>query len=118
MPIAALTWSKRWGKSPKIASESGRCGQFIGLLDIGNDIGSFPEGVGGDLLQGDGPVALAVARHADDVEFDTAFDLPSVRPWRRTIVGVIVGADMVNGSLSLRNGRRRDPSKRRSGIAR
>src|SRR5213075_1242298 len=66
---------KKLGKSSRNSPESGRHGQFVGLLDVGNDIGRFPQRIGLDRLQGDGPVALvalAAAGQADDLEFDTA----------------------------------------------
>src|ERR1700712_1685724 len=56
----------------EIPRKSGRSGEIIGLLDIGDDIGGFPERIGGDRAQADGPVAFAGAGHADDVEFDVA----------------------------------------------
>ena len=59
MPFRAVTRSKSWGNRPETA-QSSRRGQFVGLLDIGHDIGRLPQGVGGDRLQGDGPVSLAV----------------------------------------------------------
>src|SRR5712671_1748224 len=44
----------------------------LGILDVGDDFGGFPQRVGGDRPQADGPVSLAGAGHADDVEFHAA----------------------------------------------
>jgi len=63
---------KKQGKSSRNNPESGQRGQFVGLLNVGNDIGRLPQGIRLDRLQRDGPVVLAVAGHADDVEFDAA----------------------------------------------
>lgn len=68
------------GKSPRKNPESGRRGQIIGILNVGDDIRCLPKRVGSDLPQADGPVALAGAGHADDVEFDvTAQRVPVER---------------------------------------
>src|SRR5207244_3723792 len=72
MPIKALACRPTWSRAPKNRKsrqnrkKSGRGGQIIGFLDVGHDIGRLPERVGRDRAQADGPVAFAVARHADD----------------------------------------------------
>src|SRR4051794_30259887 len=63
----------------EIPRKSGRGGEIIGLLDIGDDIGGLPERIGGDRAQADGPVALAGAGHADDIEFDVAAERMPVK---------------------------------------
>src|ERR1700722_17547994 len=53
--------------------KSGRSRKIVGILDVGNDVGRFPQRVRGDRPQADGPVAApAGARCADDVELYVA----------------------------------------------
>src|ERR1700726_4088654 len=60
----------------EFGGKSGRdrkIGEVVGVLDIGNDIGRFPQRVRRDRAQANGPVAaLAGAGHADDVELHAA----------------------------------------------
>src|ERR1700716_3734673 len=58
--------------SGRKARKSDRDGKLVGILDIGHDIGRLPQRIGPDRLQTDGPVSLAAARHADDVELNAA----------------------------------------------
>src|SRR5689334_15498187 len=52
--------------------QSGCSGQFVGFLDVGYDLGGLPQRSRSDGLQGDGPVAGAVAGQADDFELDAS----------------------------------------------
>ena len=55
------------------AWKSGRGQEVVCLLDVGDDVGGFPERVGRDRAQADGPVpAPGGARHADDLELHVA----------------------------------------------
>jgi len=72
-PIAVSAAAEFDGAAKTCADRSGRDGEFVGILDVGHDIGRLPQRVGSDRLQADGPVAaLAGARHADDVELHVA----------------------------------------------
>src|ERR1700679_1457881 len=66
--------------------------EFVGFLDIGDDIGGLPQRIGRYRLPADGPVsALARAGHADDVEFHMAAK-------RMTLKGVSDPAlDLIDG---------------------
>ena len=48
MPPEGDNAIKKLGKSSRNSPESGRRGQIVGFLDVGDDIGRFPERVGGD----------------------------------------------------------------------
>lgn len=84
-------------KQPRGSRKSGRNGEIVGFLDIGDDIGGLPQRIGRDRPQADGPVAaLAAAGHADDVELDAAAQR---MPLKR--VGD-PGPDLVEGCWRLR----------------
>src|SRR5437588_8416132 len=68
MPPTAILPAKVGFKRQK----SGCNRQIIGFLDVGHDVGCFPQRVGGHRPQADGPIAFSGAGHADDVEFDIA----------------------------------------------
>ena len=53
------------------ALKSGGGRQLIGILDVGHDLMRLKQRVPRHRVQIDGPVGLAGAGHADDVEFDT-----------------------------------------------
>src|SRR5437899_11263202 len=62
--------SKKWAESAGNHLESGRGGQIVGFLDVGDDLMGLEQRVRTHRFQAHRPVAPAGAGHADDLEFD------------------------------------------------
>src|ERR1700736_2248132 len=70
MPPSGPEPSQRDENRPESGLESGRVGQLVGFLDVGDDFVRFPHAARRDGAQADGPVGTAGAGCADDVELD------------------------------------------------